>query len=287
MRRKQGNDQTARVIDTLKGLFRARGMRHAEIADALGLSRSTLKRRLAGSGLTIPFLESLCGLIGVNLIELFELAVANRDTRSRRLTLEQEKALHADVRLGFIFSRLQLGWSAEEVQRECGISEAPLILYLMHLENLGLIDLLPGNRVRLHTAREIDWRKHGPMWHSVDRYLKDIFTMTDSDDEELSRRTAVVKLSQASIGQLDQLFYHVQTEVRRLAQIDRMLVPDEKTWYAVLVGARPFEVDLGADMELPWCRRGQSAARKAEAASQEGSKREPVPARAGIGRQKA
>ena len=278
MATKQANDQTTQIIDTLKGLFRSRGMRHAEIAEMLGLSRTTLKRRLGGNGLTIPFLESLCGIVGVSLIELFELAVAGRDTRSRRLTLEQERALHADVRLGFIFSRLQLGWSAEEVQRECHISEAPLTLYLVRLERLGLIDLLPGNRVRLHTAREINWRKHGPMWHSIDRYLKDIFTMTDSDDEELSRRTAVVKLSQASIGQIDQLFYHVQTEVRRLAQIDRMQPSDEKTWYAVLLGARPFEVDLETDAELPWCRRGRAPRRSNAASNRENKGHAVLPA---------
>ena len=248
--------QSARLIETLKSLFRSHGLRQADIAATLKLSRTTLKRRLSGQGLTIDLLEALCEVVDVTLAELVELAAVNQDKRMTRLSLEQENALHADVRLGFIFTRLREGWSAAEIQRECRIAEAPLVGYLVRLEKLGLIDLLPGNRVRLHTVRDIDWRKHGPMWHSVDRYLADIFSMTDSDDTELARRVAVVKLTPASVAQLDDMFHHLQIEIRRLANQDRSAVPDAKSWYAVLMGARPFEMDLDSPAAIPWWRKG-------------------------------
>lgn len=253
---KKDQGQSARLIETLKSLFRTHGLRQADIAAALKLSRTTLKRRLSGQGLTIDALEALCGLVDVTLAELVELAAVNQDKRLRRLSLEQENSLHADVRLGFIFTRLREGWSAVEIQRECRIGEAPLVGYLVRLEKLGLIDLLPGNRVRLHTVRDIDWRKHGPMWHSVDRYLSDIFSMMDSDDAELDRRIAVVKLTPASVSQLDDMFRHLQMEIRRLANNDRSAGAEAKSWYAVLLGARPFEMDLDSDADIPWWRKG-------------------------------
>jgi transcriptional regulator with XRE-family HTH domain len=248
--------QAARLTETLKSLFRAHGLRHADIAAALDISRTTLKRRLAGNGLTIDLLEQLCALVDVTMNELFELAAVDNDKKLKRLTLEQENALHADVRLGFIFTRLREGWSAAEIQRECRIAEAPLVSYLVQLEKLGLIDLLPGNRVRLHTVRDIDWRKNGPMWHSVDRYLSDIFMMTDSDDAEMARRVAVVKLTPTSIAQLDEMFRHLQMEIRRMAHADRAAASDSKSWYAVLLGARPFEMDLDSAADIPWWRKG-------------------------------
>ncbi len=252
MAQKRQDDQTARLLQILKRLFKSRGLRYADIATALGLSHTTLKRRLTGAGLTVPFVESLADLVDATLPELFELANANADSRARRLTLEQENALHADFRLGFIFSRIQLGWSANEIQDECSIPEIRLIPYLVRLEKLGLIDLYPGNRIRLKTVRDIEWRKHGPMWRSVDRYLKDVFTMTDSGDAELSRRIAVVRLSAPSVVQIDRLFHDVQTEIRRLAQDDRGVPTEEKTWYALLLGARPFDIELGSPDEPPW-----------------------------------
>lgn len=256
MSKSSGYEQTIRLVEALKAEFRQQGIRQATIAAALGISRATLKRRWAGKSLTVSALHQLCALAGITLAELHEMAHATGDTRLRRLSLEQENALHGDARLGFIFSRVQLGWTAEEIQRECKISHAALVTHLLRLEKLGLIKLMPGNRIRLSTARNVEWRHHGPMWHSVDRYLKDIFTMTDSDDPELNRRIAVVKLSQASATQIDELFHSVQTEVRRLANNDRAILSDDKTWYAVLLGARPFEIDLGAKAELPWWRRG-------------------------------
>ena len=124
---KKDQGQSARLIETLKSIIPTHGLRQADIAAALKLSRTTLKRRLSGQGLTIDALEALCGLVDVSLAELVELAAVGQDKRQRRLSLEQENALHADVRLGFIFTRLREGWSAGEIQRECRIAEAPLV----------------------------------------------------------------------------------------------------------------------------------------------------------------
>src|SRR6185437_12874381 len=82
------------------------------------------------------------------------------------------------------------------------------------------------------------------------------FSMMDSDDTELDRRVAVVKLTPASVSQLDDMFRHLQMEVRRLANNDRSAEPDDKSWYAVLMGARPFEMDLDSDADIPWWRKG-------------------------------
>ena len=84
--------------------------------------------------------------------------------------------------------------------------------------------------------------------------MKDIFRMTDPDDSESSRRIALVKLSPASVAQIDAMFESVQTEIRRLAHNDRAIPSDDKTWYAVLLGGRPFEMDFNRTDSLPWRR---------------------------------
>ena len=76
--------QAARLTETLKSLFRAHGLRHADIAAALDISRTTLKRRLAGNGLTIDLLEQLCALVDVTMNELFELAAVDNDKKLKR-----------------------------------------------------------------------------------------------------------------------------------------------------------------------------------------------------------
>lgn len=257
--RQKDNSQVERLLETLKWLFKSRGMRYVDVASALGVSRTTLKRRLAGKGLTVDLLESLSDLAGLGLNELFDIANAGADPRRRRLSPKQEEALLADGPLGFIFGRIREGWSAQELQQECNINEARLVGYLVALEKLGLIDLLPGNRIRLRTARDIDWRKPGLMWHALNRHMKEIFAMTDPEDSESARRIAIVKLSAASIAQIEGLFEGVQAEVRRLAHNDRSIVAENKFWYAILLGGRPFDMNFEESEGLPWKRRGAAA----------------------------
>ena len=52
------------------------------------------------------------------------------------------------------------------------LDEATLVGCLVTLERLKLIDLLPGNKVRLLTARDPEWRKGGPMRRIIDEMIK-------------------------------------------------------------------------------------------------------------------
>lgn len=44
-------------------------------------------------------------------------------------------------------------------------TEAECLQHLLRLDRLRLIDLLPGNRVRLNVARDFEWLPKGPIRH--------------------------------------------------------------------------------------------------------------------------
>jgi transcriptional regulator with XRE-family HTH domain len=233
--------QTDLVVGELKRLLRDRRLRYGDVAAALGVSQTTVKRWLTKGPVTISLLESLCALIGIGVAELFELANRDQDRRLRRLSEDQEDALTSDRHLSFLFYLILQGWSPQELQREFGLPEPSLVKYLVQLDKLRLIDLLPGNRVKLLTMRQIEWRQGGPTTRSMNRHVKRLFADVDYSDPSASWQVEIGKLSAASRAQLDEKFRMLKLEVRHLAETDRTVPADRKEWYAVLVVGSSFQ----------------------------------------------
>jgi transcriptional regulator with XRE-family HTH domain len=137
------------LIENLKLHLKAEGLSQRDIAERLGVGLATVKRWLAGEGLTTRRLEDLCDLAGIELFELVESTGRARTARSDRFTPSQERALGKDARLFFIFFSLLNGWPPEDCERELWLSPGTMQGQLQTLSRLGLIDLLSGGRIRV------------------------------------------------------------------------------------------------------------------------------------------
>ena len=54
-------------------------------------------------------------------------------------------------------------WTAAEILQTYRLTEPELVQILARLDSIGVIDLLPGNRIKLKLARNFAWRKGGPL----------------------------------------------------------------------------------------------------------------------------
>jgi len=70
--------QTALLIDLVKAALRQRGITYAQIATALDLSESSVKRLFAHKDMPITRLESICGVMNLELADLFELTQSSQ-----------------------------------------------------------------------------------------------------------------------------------------------------------------------------------------------------------------
>lgn len=229
------------LLTALKGIYRAQGLRYEDVAAALGISQMTVKRYLAGKGLSLAVLEQLCRLAGISLIELSELAVQHALPREAHLSEAQENALAEHFSLAILLHLLQSGWTPREIQTEFDLSEPVLVATLGYLDRLGFIDLLPDNRVRLRGARHISWSRNPRLKRSFNQHLKTHFTK-DFADPEVLWRYRLVKLSAKSRSRLEGLFEEWSRTVHALAQEDRKLPADQCQWHGVLFADQP--VDL-------------------------------------------
>lgn len=151
-----------RILATLKRQLKARGLSYRDVAAALSLSEASVKRLFSTGRITLERLSTLCELLGLSLAELAQEA-ATLEPKLQQLNQEQEAELVADPRLLLVAACALNHWSAGDISQRYNLSQAECLQRLLRLDRLRLIDLLPGNRIRLNVARDFDWLPDGPI----------------------------------------------------------------------------------------------------------------------------
>ncbi len=226
------------LLAELKRLLKDRNIRYCDIAEQLDVSETTIKRKLTGHGLSVSMLESVCSIVGVRLIDLAELAARRSDTKIHALSIEQEQGLADAPFTAFIFLLLRYDWTPREIQQEFDLDEAGIFLHLRQLEKLRLLDLFPGNRVRLLTVRHPEWIPGGPLRRAVNDAMRRHFEAMDFQDPQSVWQLETVKLSRGSMEQLGQMMTSLSQRMRELATDDRSLPDGQTDWYSMLCMAR-------------------------------------------------
>lgn len=240
-------EEARRLVATLKNLLRSKGLHYVDVANALGVSERSVQRWLNGEGLTLELLGQLCELIGISMAELFSLAESAMDERPRQLTQEQEAALVEVPLRAFLFSRLLQGWTVKELESACGLRDVEVLRHLLKFERLGLIELHPGNRVRLLTRPNIDWRKGGAMRAYFDHFAKRLVSAMDFGDPDAIWTSEAVYLSTASAASIEAKFRSLRLEIRHLAEVERDVPTEDKLWYSLLMMAYRHDLDQADD----------------------------------------
>jgi transcriptional regulator with XRE-family HTH domain len=154
--------ETAQLIATIKKQLKSQGMTYRDLALALKISEPSIKRMFASKRLTIDRLVQISNLLGFTLAELTKEAQAAQP-QLHTLTEKQEREVVSDPKLLMIAVCALNHWAMDEITEYYKVSKAECIKYLLRLDKLRLIDLLPGNRIRIVVARDFDWLPNGPI----------------------------------------------------------------------------------------------------------------------------
>src|SRR4029078_2175757 len=155
------------LIDTLKKLLKAQGLTYAAVATRVGLSEASVKRLFSARTFTLKRLETFCRFLDIDFFELARLARSGAD-EVREMTAKQETALANDAKLLGVFYLLLSVWKAGDIVALYEISRPALTRLLVRLDRLGLIDLLPQDRVRLKVPNLLRLHTGGPI-HAAHR----------------------------------------------------------------------------------------------------------------------
>jgi DNA-binding Xre family transcriptional regulator len=153
---------TADLIAALKQELKAARMTYADLARALGMAESSVKRMLAKGDMPLARVDAICRALKLDFADLAR-RVADAQPRLKELTAEQERAVVADQKLLLVAINVLSGWTLEQMTAAYRLSDAEVIKYLARLDRIGIIELKPLNRYRLKVAKTFRWRPHGPV----------------------------------------------------------------------------------------------------------------------------
>ncbi|MBS1156813.1 MAG: transcriptional regulator [Proteobacteria bacterium] len=160
--------EVALLIAEIKRELKSQGITYRDVAQALHMSEPSIKRVFASKRLTVERLVQLCELLGFSLAELAQQAQTTVPKLST-LSLAQEQQLVSNPQLLLVAVCVLNHWTLVDIVRVYAFSEVECLRYLLVLDRLGLIQLMPGNRIRLAVARNFDWIANGP----IQRYFRE------------------------------------------------------------------------------------------------------------------
>jgi DNA-binding Xre family transcriptional regulator len=153
---------TADLVLALKKELKNAQMTYADLARALGMAESSVKRMLAKGDMPLSRIDAICRALKLDFAELAR-RVADAQPLLKELTHEQERAVVADKKLLLVAICVLSQWTLEQMTTHYTLTEAEGVKYLVQLDRIGIIELKALNRYRLKLAKTFRWRPHGPV----------------------------------------------------------------------------------------------------------------------------
>ena len=233
---------SADLVAILKKELKAAQMTYADLAQALGLAESSVKRMLARGDMPLSRIDAICRVLKLDFADLAR-QVADSQPLLAQLTEAQEKAVVADKKLLLAAICVLSQWTLEQISASYRVSPTECIGYLAQLDRIGIIELKPLNRYRLKLAKTFRWRPHGPvMDYFRDNALLDYFSGGfDGGGEGLLLVHGAISRSLAP--SFMERMQRVAQDFAQQHQADQKLAGKDKEGYTLLLAMRRWEFE--------------------------------------------
>jgi DNA-binding Xre family transcriptional regulator len=167
---------TADLVTALKKELKSAQMTYADLAVALDMAESSVKRMLAKGDMPLSRIDAICRALTLDFADLAR-RVADNQPLLAQLSQAQESAVVADKKLLLVAICVLSQWTLEQIISTYRLTEAECIQTLAQLDRIGIIELRTLNRYRLKLAKTFRWRPHGPvMTYFREHALLDYFS---------------------------------------------------------------------------------------------------------------
>ena len=232
--------EIVQLVATIKRELKAQGLTYKDVGHALKLSEASVKRVFASERFTVARLAQVSQILGLTLAELLQESTSSLPPLDV-LTREQETQLVSDDKLLLVAVCSLNHWSLADITNLYNIPQQEAVKRLRILDRLGLIELLPGDRIRRRAKRDFDWIPDGPIRSYFSKQGLNDFLQGPFDPEDESLDFAHGMLTRSAQAEL-------KLELRRLRNklvaLHEQSVPgplSEKDGIGLLLAIRQWE----------------------------------------------
>ena len=238
---------TQDLVTALKKELKTAQMTYADLARAMGMAESSVKRMLAKGDMSLSRVDEICRALKLDFADLAR-RVADAQPLLREMTAEQERAVVADKKLLLVAICVLSQWTLEQMTAQYRLTEAECVKYLVQLDRIGIIELRPLNRYRLKLAKTFRWRPHGPVMNYFREHaLLDYF----AGGFDGAGEGVLLVHGNISRGLAPAFMERMQRVAQDFAQqhlADQKLPDREREGYTLLLAMRSWEFEAFASM---------------------------------------
>jgi DNA-binding Xre family transcriptional regulator len=235
--------QTKLIIDTLKQELRKQGVTYKQVAQALQLSEASVKRLFSERSFTLSRLGQVCAVLNLEIADLVHQMEKNIDLTTQ-LSIDQERELVADIRLLLMAHFLMSKFTFQDIIRIYDISETEGIQLLAKLDRMKIIELQPGNRVKLMIAKNFELIPNGPLQRFYEQKVQSEFFNSTFGGPGEFRVFVSGMFSRPANAELIKKIKHLAFDANELKSESESLPLEERFGCSLIIAMRPWEVKL-------------------------------------------
>ncbi|MEM7053805.1 MAG: helix-turn-helix transcriptional regulator [Pseudomonadota bacterium] len=235
--------QTRELVQTLKRALKARDKTYADVAELLDLSEASVKRLFSRQSFSLERLDQVCNWLDMEISDLVQL-MNEQQHQLQQLSLAQEREIIGDLTLALVTVCTLNRWRMEDMTSFFRLTQAECIRHLATLDRLGLIELLPGNRIRLRVAPNFTWHHNGPIQAFFQEHISGEFFESGFDEEDECLIVLNGMLSRRSNAEFQRRLRRLAREFDLLNNDDAALNLDDRKGSTLVLAMRGWRFGL-------------------------------------------
>lgn len=228
------------LIEMLKKWLKARGVNYKTLADQLKMSEAGIKYMFSKGTISLKRLEEICLATDIDFVSLVNMVQQNEVEKITVFTEEQEIILASSPELLSVAYLVHSGWQYEQILETYEIDAHRLTQICVELDNLQIIEFLPGNKIKDLTGDELRWKYQGPIQQAFEQQAISEFLSTQFEGNSREYHFDLLQVSTTNLERIQKIIKKAHREIIDMGKIDHTLPPKGKQNIGLLLAYRPW-----------------------------------------------
>ncbi len=235
--------QTALLIQTLKQCLKAQGRTYADVAQTLSLSEASVKRMFSEQQFSLQRLDRVCQMLGMEISDLVKQMDASQE-KVEQLTHSQETEIVQDMALTLVTVCVFNHWTIEDITQYFALSQEECVGKLLKLDKIGIIQLLPYNKVKLLVSPNFSWIEDGPFERFFREHVGQEYFNSNFQGEHRCLRVLNGTVSDASAAEFQRKLLRLANEFREVVRENSSLPLEKRNGITLVLAMRNWDFGL-------------------------------------------